>query len=185
MGINIESFFSIFNYAHRGLFLDNFGIFLAVYLPYILIISALILIFTEHGWKRRVFFAGQLIIVLAFARGMIIEAIHFFYPTLRPFEALEISPLIYEQGFSFPSSHATILFGLSLVVWYMNRKWGSLFIFLAGLNALARVFAGVHFPIDVLAGAMIGLIVAKLSYDLMKAYLHKISMPDEEFSEGV
>ena len=114
----------IFSFAHRSMWLDQLGIFLAEYLPYILILSALVLIFTEPGWKRRIFFFSQMVIVFILGRGILVEAIHFFYPVLRPFAELGFTPLISESGFAFPSGHATMFFGLAMVMFYINKKWG-------------------------------------------------------------
>lgn len=122
--LNINVFNSIFGLAHRSMWLDQLGIFLADYLAYILILSALVLIFTEPGWKRRIFFFSQMVIVFILGRGILVEAIHFFYPVLRPFDALGFTPLISESGFAFPSGHATMFFGLAVVMFYINKKWG-------------------------------------------------------------
>jgi undecaprenyl-diphosphatase len=68
---------------------------------------------------------------------------------------------------SFPSGHAAFFFALSTVLLLYNKKfyprpkfwWGAgLFFFLASfLISIARVFVGIHWPSDILAGAAIGI----------------------------
>lgn len=175
--LNEELFLWIFNLAHQNIWLDRLLIFTAQYLPYILFLSALVLIFSEPGWKRRIFFASHLVLVIVVARGIIVEALNYFYPTLRPFEVLEIQPLFKVVGSSFPSSHATIFFGLTAVIFYLNRKWGWWYFLLVTINALARVAVGVHWPLDIAVGALIGVLSAVMVYQLLEVYFKKISLP--------
>jgi membrane-associated phospholipid phosphatase len=56
-------------------------------------------------------------------------------------------------GFSMPSCHATNLFAIAMVV---NRPWAFL---LAALASIARSIAGVHYPGDLLAGAVLGIAI--------------------------
>jgi undecaprenyl-diphosphatase len=173
---NSEFFNLIFNLAHQSSILDKLGIFLASYLPYILFFSALVLIFAEHGWRRRILFLFYLALTIVLSRGVIVEAINFFYPRPRPFEVLGFSPLVSAGGPSFPSSHATILFAIAVVIFCLNRKWGFWYLFLSFLNGLARIFTGAHWPIDVLVGALLGVASGFLVYYLIEAYLKKIKM---------
>jgi undecaprenyl-diphosphatase len=68
-----------------------------------------------------------------------------------------ISPLINESGSSFPSAHAAWFFALAMTVWYANRKWGWWYFALATVMGIARIYAGVHWPFDIIGGAVIGI----------------------------
>jgi membrane-associated phospholipid phosphatase len=75
-----------------------------------------------------------------------------------------IRPLVHcGSGFSFPSSHASNHFALSSFIVFTlgkHKKWIIFFSFLwAGLVCFAQVYVGVHFPIDVLAGACLGILI--------------------------
>ncbi len=76
----------------------------------------------------------------------------------RPFVALGLSPLFaHAANTSFPSDHT--LLGVALATPFLKRaRWFGLgLLALALLIGLARVAAGVHYPSDVLGGAMLGL----------------------------
>ena len=78
---------------------------------------------------------------------------------IRPCHALsgdEINLLVGCGGLSFPSSHAVNNFGVATMFsWYYPKIRVWLYTF-ASLVAISRVFVGVHYPSDVLGGAIIG-----------------------------
>jgi undecaprenyl-diphosphatase len=65
---------------------------------------------------------------------------------------------------SFPSDHATGAFALAFGVWLYDRTIGAVLLVLAALLSFARVYAGTHYPGDVVAGALVGIAVASLLY---------------------
>ena len=161
--MNQSIFDFIFGFARRNIFLDTTGVFAAGLLMYFLILAALIALYrSSSDWRRRLFSFAEAALAVILARGLITEAFRFFYVHPRPFDALGIKPLVaWEPGAnSFPSGHATFLFALGMSVFYVNRKWGTWLLALAAVNALARVFVGVHWPFDVLGGAIIGVLSA-------------------------
>jgi undecaprenyl-diphosphatase len=166
--LNQKVFQFIYNFGGRGTFLSAAAIFFAQYLPYLLILGFLILAYYQKGWRRKVyvFCEGALAVILS--RGLITEIIRFFYHHQRPFSFYGFNPLIPESGWSFPSGHAAWFFALAMVVWYTNRKWGWWFFALTILMGIARIYAGVHWPADVLAGAVVGIGSALLIHWALK-----------------
>jgi undecaprenyl-diphosphatase len=60
----------------------------------------------------------------------------------------------------FPSDHATGAFAMAMALWFYDRAIGALAFVLALIVAFARVYVGVHYPSDVVGGALIGMAVA-------------------------
>lgn len=60
------------------------------------------------------------------------------------------------SGLSFPSSHAVNNFAAAFILSSFYRKWLWAFTTFAGLVAFSRVSVGVHYPSDILAGAVLG-----------------------------
>jgi undecaprenyl-diphosphatase len=80
----------------------------------------------------------------------------------RPFIAdPEQDPLVGTSlDLSFPSGHAATSFaGATLLAWYAPRLTVPLYA-LAALVAWSRVYVGVHYPLDIVAGALLGFVVA-------------------------
>ena len=61
---------------------------------------------------------------------------------------------------SFPSDHATMAAAVAVGLLFVHRRLGALAAVLALLMALTRVYVGAHFPLDVLAGLVLGGVVA-------------------------
>lgn len=65
-------------------------------------------------------------------------------------------------GKSFPSAHAVNNFAVATVFVYFYPKWKWAFIAWASLVALSRPAVGVHYPSDILGGAIAGVLLASL-----------------------
>lgn len=63
---------------------------------------------------------------------------------------------------SFPSDHATLLFGVSCAIWVTNRTYGGLAFGLAAIAAIARNYGGLHYPTDSIGGGLLGCAVVLL-----------------------
>lgn len=59
-------------------------------------------------------------------------------------------------GFSFPSSHSVDAFCFAVFIGYFFKKLRWPLLFLASLTAYSRVYCGLHFPSDVVGGAILG-----------------------------
>lgn len=143
--------------ARNGIF-DGLIVFFAQTVPYVLgIVFLLFLAFAVRGRyaKIRIFLVGALAGILA--RLGITELIRFFYHRPRPFTALPIRQLLSSDNWSFPSGHAAFFFAVSTVVFLYSRSWGIVFFSLAIAMTVSRIIAGIHYPSDILGGALVGI----------------------------
>jgi undecaprenyl-diphosphatase len=62
-----------------------------------------------------------------------------------------------ENWSSFPSDHGSYLFAIAAGLWLISRHWGLLFGVFGLWVGLGRVFVGLHYPGDILTGALIGI----------------------------
>ena len=150
----------IFGFAGKSPLLDVVGIFFATYFAYLLGLIFVALLLAQKDWRRRlhlIFFSALSLLV---SDGIIKELLNYFFYRPRPFVALQITPLItHAADASFPSGHATFFFTVAtLIFFWINRRWGVWFFIAAIIMGVARVFVGVHYPLDILAGAAIGFI---------------------------
>ncbi len=71
------------------------------------------------------------------------------------------------HGNSFISNHAANHFGMATFFFitfrHVLKKWAWIGFLWAGLIAYAQVYVGIHYPSDVLAGALLGLIAGSLT----------------------
>jgi undecaprenyl-diphosphatase len=78
----------------------------------------------------------------------------------RPFVAHpQIHPLYAVHSSSFPAGHAATAFAGAMVLAYVARRAAPVLFLTAALIGFSRVYDGVHYPTDVLAGAALGVVV--------------------------
>lgn len=164
--MDVVWFETIHGFAHQYKWLDQLGIFFAIYFQYLLI-AILALAFFYPSQRRRVRRRMILasIVAAAIARLIIKPVIVFFFYRIRPPEILsQVQPLVSlwdnpENLASFPSGHAITFFAIATAIYCFDRPWGYLFFASAFVIGLARIFVGVHWPTDVLGGALIGILI--------------------------
>lgn len=94
----------------------------------------------------------------------------------RPFlvTELDITPLFTYGAFdTFPSGHAALFMALGLIAWFHDRVVGVVVLFSALLIGIARVMSGVHFPLDILGGYLLGILVVVVIMGLDRKHLHR------------
>ena len=176
--MNNQIFFFFYNLAHRSVFFDKIVVFFAHTFPYLVVLGAGVFLLIHHEvlpsknpfkifsqkWKEivLVFFSG----VLAW---LVAEVLKILFHTPRPFIAFQnVVSLLPETSFAFPSQHSTFFMALAFAIFFSHKKAGYWFMSFAFIIGIARIIAGVHFPIDILGGFLLGAIIAylvRLIYD--------------------
>jgi len=176
MNFDISLFKTIHGLVGRSICLDSLGIFIAVYLIWFIPILIFLIWFLNRKKKSslKALFLGLLAVILVYLFDFLIEKI-FFRP--RPFVSLNFYPLINisPQESSFPSTHAALAFALASSVYFINRRLGVIFLVLTLLIGISRIFIGVHWPSDILAGAVLGLGCSWMIYKLLLDKLKPIT----------
>ncbi len=87
----------------------------------------------------------------------LIKDLSYVYFRPRPFATETVKLLFYRPSVSsFPSVPIAVAFCFAATAWHTNRRLGIALGILGTLYGLARVYAGVHYPSDILGGALIG-----------------------------
>jgi undecaprenyl-diphosphatase len=103
------------------------------------------------------------IIVAVLLANLLVKLCNLVYFRPRPFSVQQVNLLFYRPSdSSLPSNAAAVGFTFGGVVWQRHRRLGVVMGVLAGLFAFARIYCGVHYPLDVVAGGLIGAVSAYL-----------------------
>ena len=81
---------------------------------------------------------------------------------------------------SFPSGHTLASFEAATAIFIRNKKWGVPALVLAVLIALSRLYVTVHYPTDVIAGLLLGVLFAIVACRVIDLLYKKFEKPAEE-----
>lgn len=163
--LDVQLFHFFNSFAGQSRIFDALAVFLARYFQYPLIIIFLLFLYFS-GYARpeklRIFLITAVSSIVA--RFGITEIIRFFYHRPRPFLTFSVYQLLSSDNWSFPSGHSAFFFAMATAVYFYNKKWGIGFFIAATLMNMSRVAAGIHYPSDILGGAIIGAGIAYATF---------------------
>lgn len=126
----------------------------------------------KHSEKREILIFGLIasVISLFVARVLALCLPFRDRPMFNPLAGVRVPFGTNIQGLmswsSFPSDHATLFFCLAVTLWMVSRRLGVIAMCHAVLAvSLPRIYLGIHYPTDILAGAAVGIGVALLATD--------------------
>ncbi len=121
-----------------------------------------------NRWREFVLVGSSVVISY-----VLFKILKILFHTDRPFIVFtQIHSLFFESGFAFPSGHATTFAALAFSIFFINKKAGYIFMVFALLIGLARIVAGVHFPIDILGGFILGAGIAYFVKFILKKFFN-------------
>jgi undecaprenyl-diphosphatase len=109
--------------------------------------------------------------------GSIFSEILIKFLVARPRPVAEMGAIVLADpgNYSFPSTHTTLAFAMAYILSLEEPKLRTWFYLLAVCISLSRIYLGVHYPIDVVCGAIIGTTVGWASFVLGRAIANKYS----------
>lgn len=167
---NISLFFLVQSLVGRSPILDNLMKIGAEPLIYIMIILTLLLGIKGKIEDKKAFLIIILTLPIAF---LLIRIIHIFIFEPRPFVTFNFIPLVNETAnVCFPSRHTTISAVIAFAFTYFKSKWSLVFLILMLWIGASRVYVGVHYPLDILGGFIVGIISLLIALQI-KQFLKK------------
>jgi undecaprenyl-diphosphatase len=147
---NFKPIYRLINFVAHGATLITFS--LALYLG-------------AKAYSRRLSDAGRSLFIGLISAGLLVQVFKHLIGRARPrvtFDTVLIGPTMHLDYDSFPSGHTTLSFCLAFILSQYYPRYRFFFYLFAVLTGLVRVIGLSHFPSDVLAGALLGTVVAKV-----------------------
>jgi undecaprenyl-diphosphatase len=158
--MDIDTLSIVFLQQFRNPILDAFSVFFNFLFSYIIVLGIVLVAYLILR-KKRNFFPMLMASISTFVLSYIIKII-----VARPRPGLELSGLILGANdslssvdYSFPSAHAAISFTIAVMLSRYYPKYRVLFYSIAVFASITRIYSGVHYLSDVIAGSVLGALV--------------------------
>ena len=150
-----------------------------IWFPLYLII--LYLLFKYFGWKKTLFTLFILALLITFT-DQFVNLIKITFQRIRPFKEESLSSWIRvvkkSGGFSFLSGHACNSFAVTTFVIFLLKKHFKPICFVLiwpFLFSYSRIYLGVHYPSDVISGALLGVFIGFIFYGFFLYFESKLN----------
>lgn len=180
--LNEKLFFFINGAAGACPLLDGFFIFITDPLVRILVYGALLWFVVIVPFRTkdplgrlRALSQGGIFLATLGVMRLLVEGIKVAIAFPRPVQILEgvHSLVLFGNYDSFPSAHTAFAFTVATFVFFFHRSLGRILFLIALLVGVSRIYVGVHFPLDVLVGAGIGIGIPLIFRSLFNTYFPK------------
>lgn len=187
------SIFTTLNSWH-ALYFDNFMTLVTVIVTWLpMILMLLFMLYKKKGWRKMLAVLFGVCIVILIADQVSASIIKPAVARLRPSRNPDLQATIHTVNgyiggkYGFVSSHAANCFGLALFFAFLfkNRTFTWIMVAWATLMCYSRIYLGVHYPGDIVCGAILGLAAASLVYYIIKRLKQKYPLWfDISFTSG-
>ena len=138
--------------------------FLANYAVFVMLVSLLLLVI-RRAWFTLLVMGMALSLSLLVTRGL-----KSYFGTERPYVANGSEALIQwaPTDAGFPSGHTAVAMTIAVVLLPLDATWGMGFLVVAISIGFSRVLGGVHTPLDIIGGILVGILCAMISWFTVK-----------------
>jgi undecaprenyl-diphosphatase len=160
--LNVNILLMLHEAATSATFFSVSVIFFAEWLPFLVVASVVAYEFFVIE-EKKVFLQLIILSISPVIALTIAEICKFIIPSPRPFaDGLGIMPLISVSDplGSFPSAHAAFFGALGTAIFFQNKQAGKWYLLAALLIGISRIATGVHWPSDIIAGLLLGILVS-------------------------
>jgi undecaprenyl-diphosphatase len=154
--------FHLINQTGQNSFFDWFMPFMTDLKNFTYILGVLGVYILWRGKKAGLIFLAFVGLTLAITDPFSSRILKEWVSRIRPCQVLQGVRLLTDcnTSYSFPSSHAVNIFAAAYFLSQPFRRLAPLFFGIAAIVGYSRIYIGIHYPLDVIGGAAIGLLIA-------------------------
>lgn len=158
--VKVSDFVRRFRYGEAIVKYGNIFITRIVYIAFLVLLAMLL-------WQK-----DERIVRVVLVCGIsfvLVSLIRKFYNEDRPYTTYDFEPVVKKDktGESMPSRHVFSGFVIAMAFLYVNPLWSVLIFICSAVMCFGRVIAGVHFPRDVIVGAVFGIMCGYVGFFLI------------------
>lgn len=172
MNLDTQLFYWLHGLDGKNAILDQIIVFFGDYFIWVVILAFVCSVYYHYrknnGEKK--YFPLFALLSAIFANMLIADLIKEVSHISRPYLVLPIHHLLTDNSYAFPSGHTTFMFALATGVYAYDKKFAVALYIFGLLIGVARVMGGVHWPSDILGGALIRFVTVWL---IKKFCFHK------------